>query len=195
MSKLNDLTAITTPSLSDLVYCVQNSTDYKVTNQQLLDLIKTNTVIPLTQAQYDLLTPAEKNNGSIYIITDASITADDVEYSSGVSVKDKLDELALETLTSKITAEQGVTLEQKSLYKQGKMAIMSFVLRVPNINGTILTFTDIFPKETYFNTVKDNDNVIPYLKIERTSTGGRLATDVTKTTNGLVIGEMIFIVD
>lgn len=107
MSKLNDLTAITTPSLSDLVYCVQNSTDYKVTNQQLLDLIKTNTVIPLTQAQYDLLTPAEKNNGSIYIITDASITADDVEYSSGVSVGDKLDGLNAEyfslTYSSSIT--------------------------------------------------------------------------------------------
>lgn len=108
MSKLNDLTAITTPSLSDLIYCVQNSTDYKVTNQQLLDLIKTNTVIPLTQTQYDNLTPAEKNNGSIYIITDASITADDIEYTSGVSVGDKLDSLDNLFLTQTYTATKTV---------------------------------------------------------------------------------------
>lgn len=95
MSYIEDLNAITTPSLTDLLYIYQNGSDFKVTNQQLLDLIKTNTVIPLTQAQYDLLPSAEKNNGSIYIITDASITADDVEYSSGVSVKDKLDDMAL----------------------------------------------------------------------------------------------------
>lgn len=95
MSYIEDLSAITTPSLTDLLYIYQNGDDFKVTNQQLLDLIKTNTVIPLTQAQYDALTPAEKNNGSIYIITDGTITADDVEYSSGVSVKDKLDSLKI----------------------------------------------------------------------------------------------------
>lgn len=94
MSYIEDLSAITTPSITDLLYIYQNGADYKVTNQQLLDLIKTNTVIPLTQAQYDALLPAQKNNGSIYIITDASITADDVEYSSGVSVGDKLDDLS-----------------------------------------------------------------------------------------------------
>ena len=93
MSLLKDLTAITTPALSDLVYCVQNDTDFKVTNAQLLALMKVNIVIPLTQAQYDNLTPAEKNNGSIYIITDGTITADDVEYSSGVSVADKIDDI------------------------------------------------------------------------------------------------------
>lgn len=94
MSYIEDLTAITTPALTDLLYIYQNGDDFKVTNQQLLDLIKTNTVIPLTQTQYDNLTPAEKNNGSIYIITDASITAADVEYTSGVSVGDKLDDLS-----------------------------------------------------------------------------------------------------
>lgn len=94
MSYIEDLSAITTPSLTDLLYIYQNGDDFKVTNQQLLDLIKTNTVIPITQSDYDDLTPAEKNNGSIYIITDASITADDIEYSSGVSVGDKLDDLS-----------------------------------------------------------------------------------------------------
>ena len=102
MSHIEDLSAITTPSLTDLLYIYQNGDDFKITNQQLLDLIKTNTVIPLTQAQYNALTPAEQNNGSIYVIRDANITAQDVEYSSGVSVKDKLDELdksATQTIT------------------------------------------------------------------------------------------------
>ncbi len=93
MSYVEDLNGIQNPSLTDLLYIYQNGADFKVTNQQLLDLIKTNTVIPITQANYDLLPSADKNNGAIYIITDASITADDVEYSSGVSVGDKLDEL------------------------------------------------------------------------------------------------------
>lgn len=100
MSLLNDLTAITTPALTDIVYCVQNSTDYKVTNEQLIALSKTNIIIPKTQAQYDALTPAEKNNGALYIITDAVITADDVEYSSGVSVADKIDGIIDDTTTS-----------------------------------------------------------------------------------------------
>lgn len=93
MSLLNDLTAITTPALTDLVYCVQNSTDYKVTNAQLIALSKTNIIIPLTQAAYDALPAADKNNGALYVITDAVITAADIEYSSGVSVADKIDDI------------------------------------------------------------------------------------------------------
>ena len=108
MSQIENLSAITTPSLTDLLYIYQNGDDFKITNQQLLDLIKTNTVIPLTQADYDDLTPAEKNNGSIYIITDASITADDIEYSSGVSVGDKLDSLDNLFLTQTYTATKTV---------------------------------------------------------------------------------------
>lgn len=100
MSLLNDLTAITTPALTDIVYCVQNSTDYKVTNAQLIALSKTNIIIPLTQAAYDALPSADKNNGALYVITDAVITAADIEYSSGVSVADKIDSLDFEEGTS-----------------------------------------------------------------------------------------------
>lgn len=78
MSRIEDLSAITTPSLTDLLYIYQNGSDYKITNQQLLDLIKANSVIPLTQAQYDALPSEEKNNGAIYIITDASVTISDI---------------------------------------------------------------------------------------------------------------------
>ena len=178
-----------------------NGSIYKITDKALIYCLDEayHAVLEITSTDYALLTSDEKNNGTLYIITDEETTASDIPYASGVSVADKLDDInaniALETLTSKITAVQGVSLEIISLHKQGNIAIISFVLRIPNISGTILTFTDVFPSATTFNTVKDNDNVVPYLKIERTSTGGKLVTDVTKTTNGLVIGEIIFIVD
>lgn len=78
MSHIEDLSAITTPSLNDLLYVYQNGSDYQITTQQLLNLIKANSVIPLTQAQYDALPSEEKNNGAIYIITDASVTISDI---------------------------------------------------------------------------------------------------------------------
>lgn len=48
-------------------------------------------VVELTSAQYTALSSAEKNNGTLYIITDEETTADDIPYSQGVSVADKLD--------------------------------------------------------------------------------------------------------
>lgn len=63
------------------------------------DLSNTPTVTPvveLTQAQYDALTPAEKNNGSIYCVTDSTgtyLTASEVSYGSA-SVQTALDNLS-----------------------------------------------------------------------------------------------------
>lgn len=51
-------------------------------------------VVELTSAQYSQLTPAEQNNGTIYVKTDEETTADDIPYSEGVSVADKLDSLS-----------------------------------------------------------------------------------------------------
>ena len=50
-------------------------------------------VVELTSAQYSALSSAEKNNGTLYILTDEETTADDIPYSAGVSVADKLDNL------------------------------------------------------------------------------------------------------
>lgn len=138
MSYIEDLSAITTPSLTDLLYIYQNGDDFKVTNQQLLDLIKTNTVIPLTQAQYDALTPAEKNNGSIYIITDGTITADDVEYSSGVSVGDKLD--AIGTMYSATWSAGSSSASNTRLTNSctlGEKGVYLISVIVPNSNASI----------------------------------------------------------
>jgi hypothetical protein len=49
-------------------------------------------VVELTSAQYSALSSAEKNNGTLYVITDEETTAADIPYSSGVSVADKIDE-------------------------------------------------------------------------------------------------------
>lgn len=51
-------------------------------------------VVELTSAQYTALSSAEKNNGTLYVITDEETTASDIPYSSGVSVADKLDSLS-----------------------------------------------------------------------------------------------------
>lgn len=82
-SALADLTdvSLSTPDEGDsLVY---NETDEEWQNKKI-----TRT---LTQAEYNALTPAEKNNGTIYLISDTNISADEVDYSSGVSVADELD--------------------------------------------------------------------------------------------------------
>lgn len=58
-------------------------------------------VVELTSAQYSALSSAEKNNGTLYVITDEETTAADIPYSAGVSVADKLDNVpTFDTLTS-----------------------------------------------------------------------------------------------
>ena len=51
-------------------------------------------VVELTSAQYTALSSAEKNNGTLYILTDEETTAADIPYSAGVSVADKMDDLS-----------------------------------------------------------------------------------------------------
>ena len=58
-------------------------------------------VVELTTAQYEALSSAEKNNGTLYVLTDEETTAADIPYSSGVSVADKLDNVpTFDTLTT-----------------------------------------------------------------------------------------------
>lgn len=140
MSYVEDLSAITTPSLTDLLYVYQNGTDYNISNSQLLELIKTNTIIPITQANYDLLPSADKNNGAIYIITDGTITADDVEYSSGVSVGDKLDSL------SEVTS--GVATLDSTYMQSAEINNWTKVGRVVELHLTATVKTDFTSTNT-----------------------------------------------
>lgn len=72
-------------------------------------------VVELTSAQYGALSSAEKNNGTLYILTDEETTAADIPYSSGVSVEDKLD-----SLTTYSTTEQavGTWINGKTIYQK-----------------------------------------------------------------------------
>lgn len=90
MSKLSELTGLTTPALTDLFYVVQNLQEYKATGSQLLELLKTNIVVPITQDDYDDLTPAEKSNGCIYLITDSSLIDDTTTSLSSTWSSDKI---------------------------------------------------------------------------------------------------------
>lgn len=77
-----------------------NGSIYKITDKALIYCLdeEYHAVLEITSADYAQLTSAEKNNGTLYIITDEETTADDIPYSAGVSVKDKIDGLAIDDL-------------------------------------------------------------------------------------------------
>lgn len=52
-------------------------------------------VVEISSSAYAQLTSAEQNNGTLYVLTDEETTADDIPYTSGVSVADKLDSLKI----------------------------------------------------------------------------------------------------
>lgn len=88
-----------------------NGSIYKLTDKAIFYCLNEeyHAVKELTSAQYEALTSAEQNNGTIYIQTDAETTAADIPYSTGVSVKDKLDNLANLFLTHTYTATKTVS--------------------------------------------------------------------------------------
>lgn len=72
-----------------------NGSIYKITDKALIYCLdeEYHAVLEITSADYALLTSDEKNNGTLYILTDEETTAADIEYTSGVSVADKLGDL------------------------------------------------------------------------------------------------------
>lgn len=79
-------------------------------------------VVELTSAQYTALSSAEKNNGTLYIITDEETTAADIEYTSGVSVADKLDSLStVKNVSSSVTKYTNIDYFEKSVIRSGNV--------------------------------------------------------------------------
>lgn len=72
-------------------------------------------VVELLSAEYSQLTPAEQNNGTIYIKTDEETTAADIPYSAGVSVADKIDELTTYSTTERVV---GKWTDGKTVYEK-----------------------------------------------------------------------------
>ena len=88
-STLEELTDTNITNKQDGDGLLFNSTSNKWINQAITK--------ELTQAAYDNLSQAEKENGTAYYVPDAPstpITAEDIEYSAGVSVADKLGSLS-----------------------------------------------------------------------------------------------------
>lgn len=83
-------------------------------------------VVELLSAQYSALSSAEKNNGTIYIKTDEETTADDIPYSAGVSVADKLDSLTnVSQITAITTDSTGITDNDSLVVRVGNLLILN----------------------------------------------------------------------
>lgn len=99
-----------------------------------------NALKELTRAQYDQLTPAQQSDGTLYIITDEETTADDIPYSSGVSVADKLDSLS--TVESvNVSYPAGVSYHHGYIAKVGKLVVCNLFLKVETTvanNGVLI---------------------------------------------------------
>ena len=80
-------------------------------------------VVELTSAQYSALSSAEKNNGTLYILTDEETTAADIPYSAGVSVADKLATIDATDIT--LTPATGYTVNKISACRIDKMCVLS----------------------------------------------------------------------
>lgn len=80
------------------------------------------------KADFDLLTPEEQADGMIFV-DDVDITADDISYSSGVSVADKLD--TIPTLVSDtVSVSSGVTANKVQLLKYGNVVFLTMAIKV-----------------------------------------------------------------
>lgn len=77
-----------------------NGSIYKITDKALIYCLdeEYHAYKELTSIQYQALTSDEKNNGTLYIITDEETTADDIPYSTGVSVANKLSSIDVSSL-------------------------------------------------------------------------------------------------
>lgn len=101
-------------------------------------------VVELTSAQYTALSSAEKNNGTLYIITDEETTAADIPYSSGVSVADKLATIPTFTTHSDIIAFSNVKTGYKDVaFPIGKIIPQGALLAADTAVPLVLTLQDL----------------------------------------------------
>lgn len=98
--------------------------------------------IALTQAEYDALQTKEENTH--YVITDGynlNPTASDIEYSSGVSVKDKIDTKADKTVTvGSFTGANNMNIIRSTVVKYGDLKILSVIFQP---RGTSVNLGDV----------------------------------------------------
>ena len=103
-----------------------NGSIYKITDKALIYCLDEayHALKEITSADYALLTNDEKNNGTLYILTDEETTADDIPYSSGVSVADKLDDinnrlLVAQELSQTLTTTNAGVIDSNNFWSGG----------------------------------------------------------------------------
>lgn len=100
-------------------------------------------VVELTSAQYTALSSAEKNNGTLYILTDEETTAADIPYSQGVSVADKIDSLST-VESGTITPASGCTVRgTPKVEKRNGMVFLQFNINTTNTFNSRKTIGNI----------------------------------------------------
>lgn len=112
-----------------------NGSIYKITDKAKIYCLdeEYHAVLEITSADYALLTSDEKNNGTLYILTDEETTADDIPYSAGVSVADKLDSLtaSVNTVNSYTASYDSTKINQGNVYAYsiGKILMITGYMR------------------------------------------------------------------
>lgn len=139
-------------------------------------------VVELTSAQYTALSSAEKNNGTLYIITDEETTAADIPYSAGVSVADILDSLTTPTLVTQ-TPYSGIT-DNTEIYKiTDKMYMISINITNPTATSSWVNICD-FSAPSFsnqcFTAVSTETNDSTYCQCFYTSGKARLRISAPK---------------
>lgn len=117
-----------------------NGSIYKITDKALIYCLdeEYHAYKELTTIQYQALTSDEKNNGTIYIITDEETTADDIEYSSGVSVADKIDEANGQIIP--YSTWSGMTPQEQE--DAGKVFVPDYPTLTPNATEIPMSSSD-----------------------------------------------------
>lgn len=121
-----------------------NGSIYKITDKALIYCLdeEYHAVLEITSADYAQLTSAEKNNGTLYVLTDEETTADDIPYTSGVSVADKIDDLSYIENTS-VDSVTGVTWTYKK-YNNGDLEVWGHKNYTPSASISFIAWGSIY---------------------------------------------------
>lgn len=153
LDDLSDVTLSTPTNGQTLVY--------DSTSEQFVNATPPSGVTALSQLSDVSLTTPASGNSLVFDGTEwanDTLAASDIEYTSGVSVADKLDTIPTVT-TGTVTAGTGVTLTQSSIKKYGNVVTLGFKFKTSNPTrwATILNFnSDFAPTGDYIYFALDN---------------------------------------
>lgn len=150
-------------------------------------------VVELLSAQYEALTPAEQNNGTIYVKTDEETTAADIPYSAGVSVADKLDSVnTCETIYTQETYQNDLGIDRSiGAYDFRDYRVLRITLYVGSISssdrvGVVIVNANASIGASYYPCVLTGTNG----NIRISSTNNEITILASSFGNSICIGEI-----